>query len=139
MEDAYQLSAILKITKGNGDNARGGRSKSNAGGSVTAKPIPPNYSSTDSATNGRICHIEWEHLLGLPGNTPSSGTRHLLSVATDTGVRGGTGKFSKIKILEKYISFSSNMFILQLTLQKKMSKKNIWNPSVLRPQRSISG
>jgi hypothetical protein len=33
--------------------------------------------------------------------------------------RGGTGKFSKIKILEKYIFFSSNIFILGLTLQKK--------------------
>lgn len=86
-KNAYQLSAILKITKGNGGNARGGRSKSNAGGSVTAKPIPPNYSSTDSATNGRICHIEWEHLLSLSINTPSSGTRHLLSVATDTGAK----------------------------------------------------
>jgi hypothetical protein len=54
--------------------------------------------------------------------------------------RGGTGKFSKIKILEKYIFFSSNIFILRLTLQKKkIEQKIIWNPSVLRPQRSISG
>ena len=61
-KNAYQLSAILKITKGNGGNARGGRSKSNAGGSVTAKPIPPNYSSTKlqpmdayATSNGSIC------------------------------------------------------------------------------------
>jgi len=38
--------------------------------------------------------------------------------------RGGTGKFSKIKILEKYIFFSSNIFILRLTLpEKKIEQK----------------
>lgn len=91
----FQLSAILKSTKGKGGYTKGGRSSKNAGGSVTAKPLPPNYSSKDTANNndgsvyndGRVCHIEWEHLLILPAKTPSTSTRHLLSVTTDTGAK----------------------------------------------------
>mmetsp|Transcript_28873 Transcript_28873/g.53312 ORF Transcript_28873/g.53312 Transcript_28873/m.53312 type:complete len:427 (+) Transcript_28873:98-1378(+) len=84
----YRLSAILKSPGGKGGNARGGRSN-NAGGSVMVKPLPPNLSSSeiDDSKNGRVCHIEWEHLLSLPAKTPSSSTRHLLSVTTDTGAK----------------------------------------------------
>mmetsp|Transcript_497 Transcript_497/g.990 ORF Transcript_497/g.990 Transcript_497/m.990 type:complete len:401 (+) Transcript_497:257-1459(+) len=87
--DIYQLSAILKSPGGKGVNTRGGRSNKNAGGSVAVKSLPPNHSSSDTANNndGRVCHIEWEHLLSLPAKTPSSSTRHLLSVTTDTGAK----------------------------------------------------
>ena len=87
--NTFQLSAILTNTGGKGGNTRGSRSN-NAGGSVTAKPLPPNYSPSDTAndnSNGRVCHIEWEHLLSLPAKTSSSSTRHLLSVTTDTGAK----------------------------------------------------
>jgi 23S rRNA-/tRNA-specific pseudouridylate synthase len=86
----YRLSAILKSTGGKGRNGRGGRA-SNAGGSVMVQPLPPNHSSSDTAnsnSNGRECHIEWEHLLTLPATkTSAGGTRHLLSVRTDTGAK----------------------------------------------------
>ena len=87
-KNLYRLSAILQSTGGKGGNARGRRGN-NAGGSVIAKPIPPNYSSdvAGNSKNGRVCHIEWERLLSIPGKTPTSNTRHLLSVTTDTGAK----------------------------------------------------
>ncbi|KAL7537640.1 hypothetical protein ACHAXR_012011, partial [Thalassiosira sp. AJA248-18] len=86
--NGYRLSAMLKSTGGKGGNARGNRGN-NAGGSVMVKPLSPNHSSGDSASNkdGRVCHVEWEHLLSFPAKTPTSGTRHLLSVTTDTGAK----------------------------------------------------
>ena len=92
----YRLSAVLKSTKGgNGKNTRrGGGSMNNAGGSVMVKQLPPNYSenSNEGSNNndGRVCHIEWKHLLTLPpksSSSSSSNTRHLLSVTTDTGAK----------------------------------------------------
>jgi 23S rRNA-/tRNA-specific pseudouridylate synthase len=80
----YRLSAILKTTGGKDNDEKGGRLK-NAGGSVVVKPLPPGQSST-SADDGRVCHIEWKHLLSLK-TAPSASTRHLLSVTTDTGAK----------------------------------------------------
>lgn len=89
--DTYRLSAILKSDGGKSSNARGGRTKSAGGGSVMVKRLPPNYSSSGddmNSGNGRVCHIEWEKLLTLPAtSSSSSGTRHLLSVTTDTGAK----------------------------------------------------
>lgn len=89
--NTHRLSAILKSSAGSkGRNARGrgGRSNNNAGGSVTVKPLPRNLSSSDDGSaDGRVCHIEWEHLLSLRAKAPSSSTRHLLSVTTDTGAK----------------------------------------------------
>lgn len=91
--NTYKLSALLKSNSGGkGRNARGGgrSSNNNAGGSVTVKPLPPNISPDDIAdnnSNGRVCHIEWNHLLRLPSKASSSSTRHLLSVTTDTGAK----------------------------------------------------
>jgi len=85
----YRLSAILKSTGNNNSRkGRGGR-PNNVRSSVEVKPIPPNLSASEIAdsTNGRVCHIEWEHLLKLPSNSASSSTRHLLSVTTDTGAK----------------------------------------------------
>jgi len=85
--NTYQLSALLKSTGGKGGSARGGRSKNS--GSVTVRPLPANDSSSDAPNNGngRVCHIEWEHLLNLPVKASSPNTRHLLSVTTDTGAK----------------------------------------------------
>ena len=80
----YQLSAILKNTGGKDRDEKGGRQK-NAGGSVVVKPLPPDQSSP-SADDGRVCHIEWKHLLSLRTKSSAS-TRHLLSVTTDTGAK----------------------------------------------------
>jgi 23S rRNA-/tRNA-specific pseudouridylate synthase len=86
--NSYRLSAILQSSGGKNGGNRGDRSK-NAGGSVMVKPLRPGHSS-DSFTNngdGRVCHIEWRHLLTLPATKSSSNTRHLLSVTTDTGAK----------------------------------------------------
>ena len=80
---SYRLSGILTSSGGRNGITRGERSK-NAGGSVVVKPLLPGHSSSDLA-NGRVCHIEWKHLLTLPAT--SSNTRHLLSVTTDTGAK----------------------------------------------------
>jgi hypothetical protein len=80
---SYRLSAILQGSK-NGGN-KGDKSK-NAGGSVMVKPLLPGHSSSDFV-DGRVCHIEWRHLLTLPATKSSSNTRHLLSVTTDTGAK----------------------------------------------------
>lgn len=90
--DAYRLSALLQSTGGRrGRNAGGGgrSNRNNAGGSVVAKPIPPNASADEisDGIDGRVCHIEWEHLLQLPAKASSSSRRHLLSVTTDTGAK----------------------------------------------------
>jgi 23S rRNA-/tRNA-specific pseudouridylate synthase len=81
----YRLSAILKNTGGKVKDGKGDRSKHNAGGSVAVKPLLPGHSSS-SAVDGRICHIEWKHLLSVKTQTSAS-TRHLLSVTTDTGAK----------------------------------------------------
>jgi 23S rRNA-/tRNA-specific pseudouridylate synthase len=86
--NSYQLSAILQNSGGKNGGNRADRSK-NAGGSVIVKALGPDRSS-DGLTNngdGRICHIEWRHLLTLPATKSSSNTRHLLSVTTDTGAK----------------------------------------------------
>lgn len=88
--NVYQLSAILKSASDKGGNAgHSRRSGSNAGGSVTVEPIPPNLSLSEftDGKDGRVCHVEWRHLLSLPALSPSSRTRHLLSVSTDTGAK----------------------------------------------------
>lgn len=66
----YRFSAVVDSKKGNN-------------GSVRAKPISSNRSKINS--NQRICHIEWKHLLQLPDS--NYGTRHLLSVRTNTGAK----------------------------------------------------
>eukprot|EP00956_Cyclotella_meneghiniana_P026154 scaffold55881_cov77-Cyclotella_meneghiniana.AAC.4 len=66
----YRFSAVVASKKGNN-------------GSVIVKPIPPNSSKEN--TNQRICHIEWKHLLHLSDS--KHGTRHLLSVKTNTGAK----------------------------------------------------
>lgn len=83
---SYRLSGILKSSGGRNETTRGERSK-NAGGSVVVKPLLPDHSSSEAAnsSDGRVCHIEWKHLLTLPAT--SSNTRHLLSVTTDTGAK----------------------------------------------------
>ena len=85
---SYRLSGILKSSGGKNGMTRGERSK-NAGGSVLVKPLLPSHSTSDLANSseGRVCHIEWKHLLSLPVTTSSSNTRHLLSVTTDTGAK----------------------------------------------------
>jgi len=88
--NTHRLSAILKSSAGSkGRNARGRGGRSNKGGSVVVKPIPHNLVPSEivDSNNGRVCHIEWEHLLSLRAETPSSSARHLLSVTTDTGAK----------------------------------------------------
>ena len=72
----FRLSAVVDSNKSNS----GGR------GSVTARPLSSSQSNTKRDTDGRICHIEWQHLLRLP-NSDFASTRHLLSVKTDTGAK----------------------------------------------------
>ena len=81
----YRLSAVLKNTGGKDRDDKGGRLKKSAGGSVVVKPLPPGRVSL-SADDGRVCHIEWRHLLSLKTKSSTS-TRHLLSVTTDTGAK----------------------------------------------------
>ncbi|KAL7535313.1 hypothetical protein ACHAWF_005129 [Thalassiosira exigua] len=76
----YLLSARLASAGGKGKKARGG-------GSVVATPLLPDSMQTERDNNGRVCHVQWEHLLRLPASNDSSNTRHLLSVTTDTGAK----------------------------------------------------
>ena len=97
----HLLSAVIQTKPFSGRGSEGGRNsrnRPNSGGvgSVTVKPIPPNYNPKDASQsiNGRVCHIEWRHLLTLPPPPTTSSTRdmyiptrHLLSVKTDTGAK----------------------------------------------------
>lgn len=87
----YQMSAVLKTGggKGRGTSGNTGSNKPAGGGSVTVSPVPPNLTSKDigDVKHGRICHIEWKHLLALPSSRNSPSNRHLLSVTTDTGAK----------------------------------------------------
>ena len=54
---------------------------------MSVKPVPPsNLSDAKKDSGGRICNIEWRHLLRLP-DSEFSCSRHLLSVKTDTGAK----------------------------------------------------
>jgi len=75
----FRLSAVLKTNKPPRSGAR--RSNKIAGSSVKVKPLSKDTKSSD----GRVCHIEWQHLLKVGSSGP--GSRHLLSVKTDTGAK----------------------------------------------------
>lgn len=77
----FRLSAILKVNKSAQKGGR--RGNKNAGGSVVVKPLSSGHGSQEP--DGRVCHIEWQQLIRLQ-STPS-GSRHLLSVKTDTGAK----------------------------------------------------
>ena len=80
----YRLSAILT----SGVRKRG-RSDGHAGGSVAVRALPrgPPSAETARGDGGRVCHLEWEHLLTLGANTPTANARHLLSMTTNASVK----------------------------------------------------
>ena len=80
---SFRLSAILKVNKSSQKGGGGRRGAKNAGGSVVVTPLSSEHDSREP--DGRVCHIEWQQLLRLQ-STPS-GSRHLLSVKTDTGAK----------------------------------------------------
>lgn len=73
---AYRLSAVVSNKKSN----NGDRSL------VIVKPIHPSQLEDTARNDGRICHIEWRHLLRLPDSEFAT-SRHLLSIKTDTGAK----------------------------------------------------
>ena len=55
---------------------------------MTAKPCPGAETTSNNTNGGRVCHVQWKHLLTLPTTTSTtSNARHLLSVTTDTGAK----------------------------------------------------
>lgn len=80
----HRLSGVIR----SGNSKSRGRPINSGGESVMVKPLhPPARDGTNNLVDGgRVCHIEWKHLLRLP-DTSFSTTRHLLSVTTDTGAK----------------------------------------------------
>ncbi len=70
-----KLSGVLMPSKG-----KGGGGNSKQGKSVAFKPL---LNKDDS--RGRVCFLEWEHLLTVEGNRKSG--RHLVRVVTGTGAK----------------------------------------------------
>ncbi len=71
---SYKVSGILTKSKTFRSSQRGGTS-------VKYAPIPKD--TTDVNGMGRICHLEWKHILSVP----RAQNTHLISVKTGTGAK----------------------------------------------------